>query len=59
MDKAKIRKKIIEIEAKLGELELQHDRAVAASDLEQTEKLQEEMGDLLQKKEELQAQLAG
>jgi len=59
MDKAKIRKEIIELEAKLGELELQHDRAVAASDLEQTEKLQDEMADLLQKKEELQTKLAG
>ena len=59
MDKAKIRKKITELEAKLGELELQHDRAVAASDLQQIEELQEEMGDLLQKKEEMQAKLAG
>lgn len=58
MDKAKIRKKIIEIEAKLGELELQHDRAVAASDLEQTEKLQEKMSGLVQQKEDLQAKLA-
>ncbi len=58
MDKAKIRKKITEIEAKLGELELQHDRAVAASDLEQTEKLQEKMGGLVQQKEDLQAKLS-
>ncbi len=58
MDKAKIRKKISEIEAKLSELELQHDRAVAASDLEQTEKLQEKMGGLVQQREELQAKLA-
>ena len=57
MDKADIRKKLAEIEVKISEIELQHDRAVAVSDLEQTEKLQEEMGDLVQQKEELQARL--
>lgn len=58
MDKAEIRKEFAEIGTKLSELELQHRCAIAASDDEQVQQIQEKMSDLIRQKEELHAELS-
>jgi hypothetical protein len=58
LDKAEIRKKFAEIGTKLSELELQHRRAIAASDDEQVQRIQKKMSDLIRQKEKLQAKLS-